>query len=104
MNVECRLVLIGVDAPQTVGVFLEVERERGEGPGGPEPHVAIGPGVERRSELRVPALPDRGVGAVRPDHEVGVGEDRGIGHFRLGPHHDTSRTAAPHQQIEQRPP
>src|SRR5947199_157180 len=34
-------VLVGVDPPQAVAIALEVERERGEGAVGTEPHVAV---------------------------------------------------------------
>src|SRR5690349_1117808 len=71
-----RLVLIGVDAPETMLVVLEVEREGRKGLRGAEPNEPVRPEIDARLEVVAMALAEGRVDAVGDEDEVGAAERR----------------------------
>ncbi len=99
-----RLVLVGVDSPQAVLIALEVERERGEGAGRAEPHVAIGAPIHRRLEPIGELCAHDAVEAVGGDHEVGSQERADVRDLRADLEAYPQPFGAASQDREQRPP
>ena len=66
------LILVRVNAPESVFVLAEVEGERGERLGRTEPHEAVGAPIERRLETVGQRVPDGRIRAVRADNDIVV--------------------------------
>src|SRR5713101_8083580 len=70
-----RLILVRVDAPQSMTVALEVERESRERTGGAEPDKAIGPLVHGGLKVFGVSLAHRAVESVGAENQVGIAVD-----------------------------
>ena len=99
-----RLVLVRVHPPQTVRVFLEVERERGKGARGAQPHEPIGPkGHGGLKELGVLGS-DEAVEPVCRQNEVRLADGGEVGNLRFEMEFDPEVPAAAGKDLEKGPP
>src|SRR2546426_11713565 len=81
-----RLILVGVNAPQSMPVALEVERESRERTGGAEPDESIGSLVHSRPKVFGVSLAHRAVESVGAENQVGIAVDGRV--FDVGPQLD----------------
>jgi hypothetical protein len=87
-----RLVLVGVNPEEAVLVGLEVEGEGGETPCGPEPHEAVLPLVDARTET------GDGLGPEKTRHTIGGHEE--ISRRKVGPRADLHTVPNLHSEAE----
>ena len=103
-----RVVLVGVNPPQAVWTFLEVEGECGKGLRDAQPDEAVGTKVGLGLEGPCEALPEGAAGAVRGYDQVRVPEGRaggksGFPDLRLEVELDAQIAAASVEDAQQRP-
>ncbi len=99
---HARVVLVGVQVPDSGVVLAEVEGEGGQRPRAAEPDELVGPPVVARAEMLGIVFADPGVDAVAGDHQIGLGEVVERADLALELHRDAELAAALLEQQQQR--